>query len=179
MFTNKSVREYIEKMAGTTFPSPKGGSALAITGAMGAALIKMCCQVSAKRNPGGPGETRYGELREQAEALMNRFLFLADRDTEVVEEMIRALRLAKGKTPEQCRTLQESYQAAAQALVDIKDHLLDLIGLAEDLRPLCATSCLIDLYIVQSLAQAAMESTSESVRDNNLMPQNSGCPLTT
>lgn len=179
MFTNRSVREYIEKMAGTTFPSPKGGSALAITGAMGAALIKMCCQVSAKRNPGGPGETRYRELREQAEALMDRFLFLADRDTEVVEEMIQALRLAKGKTPEQCSTLQESYQAAAQALVEIKNSLQELTELAEELRPLCATSCVIDLYIVQHLARAAMEATAESVLDNGLMPQKSGCPLTT
>lgn len=173
MFTKLSVQEYIEKMAGITFPSPKGGSALAITGAMGAALVKMCCQVSANRNP---GEIRYRELQNQAEALMHQFIFMADKDTEIVEEMIQAIRSSKDKTTEQCSTLKDNYAAAAQALGDIKDHLRDLISLAADLEPLCATSCLIDLYIVQSLAQAAMEATTESVLDNNLMPQKSGCP---
>lgn len=172
MSTKLSVQEYIEEMASTTFPSPKGGSALAITGAMGAALVKMCCQVSANRNP---GEARYRELQNQAEAMMHQFIFLADKDTEVVEEMIQALRQSKGKTVEQCSILKGSYDSAAQSLIDIRDLLKELVNLAKDLEPLCATSCLIDLFIVQHLAQAAMEATSESVLDNGLMPKKSGC----
>ncbi|HHW07263.1 MAG TPA: cyclodeaminase/cyclohydrolase family protein [Clostridia bacterium] len=175
MFTGKPVREYVEAIGSTTFPSPKGGSVLAVTGAMGAALIRMCCQVSANRNP---GETRrYRDFQQQAETLMHKFLAFADRDTEVVEEMIEALREAKGKTMEQCIRLQQSYEAAARSLEDIKHHLQELTELAEALRSWCATSCVIDLFIVQHLARAAMEATAESVLDNGLMPQKSGCPL--
>ena len=175
MFTGKSVREYVEAIASTSFPSPKGGSVLAVAGAMGAALLQMCCQVSAKRKP--QEAPRCQEIQGRAEALMGKLLALADRDTEVVEDMIRALREAKGKTAEQCRNLQESYEAAAQSLEEIKNSLVELTELADAMEPVCATSCAIDLVIVRHLVRAAMEATAESVLDNGLMPQKSGCPL--
>lgn len=158
MFTQLPLTDYIKKMAGTAFPSPKGGSALAVTGAMGAALISMCSQVSANRNP---QEHRYQRLQQRADYLMNRFIELADEDTEAVYRMIQALRLGKDQ-PAHSASIKENMEEAAQALMAIGEHLQQLIELAEELEPVCATSCLMDLHMVQLIAKGARDGASRA-----------------
>lgn len=172
MFTQLPVTDYIKKMAGTTFPSPKGGSALAITGAMGAALISMCCQVSANRDP---GNHRYQALRHKADFLMHRFTELAEEDTEAVYRMIQALRLGKHQ-PAHSTAIKENMEGAARALTAIKEHLQQLIELAEELKPICASSCLMDLYMVLLMAQGARDGASRAAEGTYRQAHQPGDP---
>lgn len=171
MFTELTLPQYLEKMAGTSFPSPKGGSALAITGAMGASLTKMCSQVSANKKP---EDARYRDILEKADVLQTRFLELADDDTRVVYEMIRAGRETKNGSRD-CEIIQKSYLKASDSLFYIGEAAKELIGLAQNLRPLCASSCIIDLEIVEVLAKGIKESVVRAIGDNYRIIEDKGC----
>lgn len=173
MFTQLSMRDYITKMAGTLFPSPKGGSVLAITGAMGAALLKMCCQVSANKNP---LENRYQSFLQEGNFLMDEFLRLADEDTKTVYQMILVLRSPR-EDPEYCGEIQDALKDAADTLIQIEERTQELIDLAAALSPLCTPSCQADLDVVQTLAQASREAARRTANDNYRTMERLGCPL--
>lgn len=173
MFTELTIPLYLEKMASTSFPSPKGGSALAINGAMGAALTKMCCQVSAKRNP---DESRYQAILEEADKSLNLFLKLADDDTIAVYEMLQTGKRANVPAKD-CDAIQKGYQKASDSLFLIGEAAKALLILAQELKPLCASSCIVDLKIVEILAQSIKESIVHAIGDNYKMTEEKGCSL--
>ncbi len=171
MFTELTIPLYLEKMAGTSFPSPKGGSALAVAGAMGAALTKMCSQVSANNYP---GESRYQEITKLADLLQERFLELADEDTRVVYEMLQAGKKEKD-SQQHCETIQGSYAKASDNLFKVGEAANDLIDLAQYLTPLCVPSCIVDLQIVEILTKSIKEAIVNAIGDNYKIVADKGC----
>ncbi|MFA5536231.1 MAG: cyclodeaminase/cyclohydrolase family protein [Bacillota bacterium] len=166
MFTELTIPQYVEKMAGISFPSPKGGSALAITGAMGAALAEMCSRVSANNYP---GESRYQDISEIAVLLQERFLQLADKDTEVVYEMILANR-KKGENHQEREAIKVSNAKANENLFRISEVANDLLDLVQYLEPLCVPSCIVDLQIVLALATTIKDSVAKAIGDGKATP---------
>lgn len=162
MFTQIPLNDYIKKMADTTFPSPKGGSALAINSAMGAALVKMCCQVSQKRKP---HLASYGDFATQADLLMKQFIQLADEDTKMVKKMITALRLPKD-TEENIEIIHTAIAGATKTLIQINQKTADLIQLGEEVGPLCIASCQGDLNIVLTMGLAVDKATTQLIKEN-------------
>ena len=72
-FLDEPVRGFLDQLAART-PTPGGGGAAAVTGAMAAGLVAMAARFSATRLPGA------GELADQADELRRRLAQLADMD---------------------------------------------------------------------------------------------------
>jgi len=70
---DEPVRGFLDQLAART-PTPGGGGAAAVTGAMAAGLVAMAARFSATRLPGA------GELADQADELRRRLAQLADMD---------------------------------------------------------------------------------------------------
>ena len=71
MITQASVAKFLDDLASGA-PTPGGGSAAAIMGAMGAALISMVCNVSIGKKGLEAVEPEMKTLRAQSEALRAR-----------------------------------------------------------------------------------------------------------
>ena len=94
-----TTRGFSELLASDA-PAPGGGSAAALEGALGAALIAMVCRLTADK----PGYREHREtvlaVQEQAEALRARFLDAMERDTEAFRRVSDAFALPKATEEE-------------------------------------------------------------------------------
>lgn len=94
MLINLSAREFVGRL-GDGNPTPGGGSASALAGAMGTALVAMYCNLTASRKKYASVQ---GEMLAAAAFALERqkiLLDLVDRDSAAYEGIVQANRLPK------------------------------------------------------------------------------------
>jgi formiminotetrahydrofolate cyclodeaminase len=94
MVTQDSVEKFLDQLASGA-PTPGGGSAAAISGAMGAALVSMVCNVTIgkKGYDGVEGEMR--AVLEQSEQLRRRLTAMVADDIAAFDSIMAAYKLPK------------------------------------------------------------------------------------
>jgi formiminotetrahydrofolate cyclodeaminase len=115
-FSDITIHEFLDELASPS-PAPSGGSAAALSGALGAALVTMVCRLSL-------GKKSYEDVSSELEAIIPRaeekrrvLLGLIDADAKAYDEVI-----AKYKLPRETEE-QKGVRAAAtqRALKDAAD----------------------------------------------------------
>lgn len=94
-----TTRGFSELLASNA-PAPGGGSAAALEGALGAALIAMVCRLTADKPRYREHRETVLAVQEQAEALRVRFLDAMERDTEAFRRVSDAFALPKATEEE-------------------------------------------------------------------------------
>ena len=129
-----TVERFLEVL-GSDAPTPGGGAAGAISGAVGAALIAMVGRLTV----GKPGfedvEDRMRALIEKADAARLAFLDLADRDAHAFDEVMIAFKMSKETDEEKAArsaAIQAGYERAASVPLEIARAAVDTMELAED-----------------------------------------------
>jgi methenyltetrahydrofolate cyclohydrolase len=84
-FLDEPVRGFLDQLAART-PTPGGGGAAAVTGAMAAGLVAMAARFSARQLP------EAGDLADQADELRVRVAQLADTDAQAYAAVLEAFR---------------------------------------------------------------------------------------
>ena len=110
-FLDEPVRGFLDQLAART-PTPGGGGAAAVTGAMAAGLVAMAARFSAARLPGA------GELADQADELRRRLAQLADMDAQAYAAVLEALRLPRKASQREVQR-QEALLGAALVPLEI------------------------------------------------------------
>ncbi len=129
-----TVERFLEVL-GSDAPTPGGGAAGAVSGAIGAALIAMVGRLTV----GKPGfedvDDRMRALIEKADAARLAFLDLADRDAHAFDEVMAAFKLPKETdedTAARSAAILAGYEHAASVPLEIAYAAVDLMELAED-----------------------------------------------
>ena len=98
-------------------PTPGGGSAAALAGALGASLLTMVASLPKPQAATDKDLERLRSIAERSTALAIELEALIDRDAEAYDDVIRAYRLPKGTDPEKAAR-QERIQAALEAAIE-------------------------------------------------------------
>jgi formiminotetrahydrofolate cyclodeaminase len=112
-----SVQALLDELAGSS-ATPGGGSAAALAGAMGAALLNMVCNLTIGKKQFAAVEDELRGVLEEAEALRRQLTSLADADTRAFERVMAAYRLPK-EMEEERATRQAAIQRALQAATQV------------------------------------------------------------
>lgn len=88
-YKNKSLKTYLDDLAARK-PAPGGGSAAALTGALGCALLSMACNFTIGKEKYKSAEKEIKKILKQAETLRKRFLALVDLDVQAYEKVSRS-----------------------------------------------------------------------------------------
>ncbi len=123
-YANNTLAEYLEKLAARE-PVPGGGSAAALTGAMGAALIEMVARYSLGKGKPEGVEQELAAVLEKAGALRLRLLDLATRDSQAFLNMREARKAG-----------EDAYRKACALGADVPREVRDICGQALALTPL-------------------------------------------
>ena len=110
-FLDEPVRGFLDQLAART-PTPGGGGAAAVTGAMAAGLVAMAARFSATRLPDA------GELADQADELRHRLAQLAEEDARAYAAVLEALRLPREASQREVQR-QEALLGAALVPLEI------------------------------------------------------------
>ena len=84
-----TLTEYLDALAKRE-PVPGGGSAAALTGALGAGLISMVAQYSLAKGKSASIERKIHGILSQSERIRGRFLHLVDMDAEAYLQVVKA-----------------------------------------------------------------------------------------
>jgi len=86
MITQHSIDEFLERLAGPD-ATPGGGSAAAIMGAMGAALVSMVCNVSIGKKGYEAADAEMRAIRTESEALRLRLTAMVAEDVAAFDSL--------------------------------------------------------------------------------------------
>jgi formiminotetrahydrofolate cyclodeaminase len=106
------IRRFLEKLSSGT-PTPGGGSASALAGALSAALVAMTAGLSLKQ--GRLRKEEVEDIRKRALAIQKRLLRAVDEDAKSYEAVLKAFRLPKNTERgrlHRSRIIQKAYQEA-------------------------------------------------------------------
>lgn len=99
-------------------PAPGGGSAAALTGALGASLITMVCRLSIGRRDLEPYQDDLLSVLEEAAKIRNDLSVLLEKDTDAFNQVMEALKMRR--TTNRDRSLRASaILTAVRAATDI------------------------------------------------------------
>lgn len=118
---DRTVTEFVQEL-GSPSPAPGGGSAAALAGALGAALVAMVCQLTIGRKSYQEVSAEFEGLLPHAEAKSRELLALMDADAEAYRRVIAAYKLPRETDAEkQTREaeVQEALKAAANVPLEI------------------------------------------------------------
>jgi formiminotetrahydrofolate cyclodeaminase len=117
MIKDKSIQQFLDELASKA-PTPGGGSAAAIMGAMGAALVSMVCNLTVGKKNYEAVEAEMTEVLRQAEELRATLTDMVRADVEVFDKVMGAYGLPKD-TDEQRQARTQAIQAALKAATDV------------------------------------------------------------
>jgi formiminotetrahydrofolate cyclodeaminase len=166
--TTLSVREFSDGLAAKQ-PTPGGGSAAALAGALGAGLVSMVCRYTV-------GRERFAEVEEAMQRLLARSEELRTELERAVEDDVLAYggysdaQSMPRDTDEQRRARDEALQRALRASTDVPlavaERCAELLELAVEAAELGNPYLISDAAVGAELAAAALAGAELNVRMN-------------
>lgn len=117
MFKDMSIIDFLEQL-GSKNATPGGGTASAISGAMGASLMAMFCNLTASKKKYLDVKEEMDAVTLEAEATRDRLLQLADEDSDSYIEVMNAFKLPK-ETEEEKAIRAEAIEKASQRATEV------------------------------------------------------------
>jgi len=168
MPTRKTLNAFLDELASSS-PAPGGGSVAAVSGALGAALTSMVCNLTI-------GKKKYAEVEEdmkkvlsQAEDLRRRFTELIDRDTEAFNKVMEAFSLPKDTEPQKALRTAATTEAIKEATLvplEVMKHCIDALALAQEVASKGNVNSISDAGVSALMLHAACEGAALNVKIN-------------
>ncbi|MDD5219649.1 MAG: cyclodeaminase/cyclohydrolase family protein [Candidatus Bipolaricaulis sp.] len=159
-WTEDTLTTYLDRLASGE-PTPGGGSAACVAGALGAGLGSMVVAVAQKK--GGGGDWAGFDLAFRT--LGESFLRLAEDDEAAFAVVMDALRLPKGD-PSRPERLEQALEEAATVPLQAAEQAVQVLRHLEDLLPYASVSIISDVGAAAHLALAALRSSLLNVDVN-------------
>lgn len=167
-FLQGSVQQYLDQLASGD-PTPGGGSAAGLTGAMGAALLCMSARFTVGREKYAAFDANAQRVLEEAEILRGQLQGLIEEDA-VAYGAYRAAAAMPKDTDEQKAArkavIQESTKSSAQVPMQIARHCYRLLELAGVLAANCNPYLVSDVVVATHNALAGFHSAVINIRMN-------------
>jgi methenyltetrahydrofolate cyclohydrolase len=132
MATQLSVEKFLDDLAGGN-PTPGGGSAAAIMGAMGAALVSMVCNVTIGKKGYEGVEAEMRSVLAESERVRRRLTAMVAEDIAAFDSILAAYKLPKAGEEEKARraaAIQAGLRRATETPLDCARVCAEVIALA-------------------------------------------------
>jgi formiminotetrahydrofolate cyclodeaminase len=166
--TDLPSRELVERLA-TRDPVPGGGSAAAVAGAIGAALVGMVVELTIGRPEAAENGTRLEEARQSSGRLRRELLDLAESDAAAYDAVIRARRLPRDSADEAAArqaAMADATREATRIPLATAATAAAVLELAEAVAPIGNRHAISDVGVGAMLAAAAVRGAGLNVRIN-------------
>jgi formiminotetrahydrofolate cyclodeaminase len=158
MTTESSIDRFLDRLAGSD-PTPGGGSAAAIMGAMGAALVSMVCNVSFGKKGYETAESELRNMLVRSEELRGRLAAMVAEDMSAFDSLMAAYKLPKSSDEERSRraeTIQTSLKRATLVPLECARACSEVVLLARRAADLGYKHVISDVGVGVAAADAAL-----------------------
>ena len=150
------IKQFLEKLSSGT-PTPGGGSASALAGALSAALVAMTAGLSLRQ--GKLGKKEVVDVRKKALAIQKRLLRAVDEDAQSYEAVLKAFRLPKKTERERLhrgKIIRKAYQKATVTPQRVCQFSIQLLEHSRTLIFKGNPNAISDAGVAAFLADAAL-----------------------
>ena len=168
MITQRSVETFLDELAGAA-PTPGGGSAAAIIGAMGAALLSMVCNVTLGKKGQEAVESDMKAVRDESERLRARLTAMVAEDIAAFDGLMAAYRLPKASDEEKSRragAIQSNLRAATETPLACARACAEVVVLARRVAEKGFAGVISDAGVGVLAANSALRSAALNVYIN-------------
>ena len=167
-FVDQQVSAFLDALASPD-PTPGGGTAAAIAGAMGASLLMMVAGLTKSRTGGEEERVALAEARASLTSVRERFAALADADSAAFNQVMAAYRLPKASDAEKAaRTdaIQQALKAATTTPLDTLRAASEGLRLGKVVKTHGSPAAASDVDVGIGLLRAAAEGAAANVSIN-------------
>lgn len=166
--TEKPVANFLDELASKA-PAPGGGSVAAISGALGAALVSMVCNLTLDKKGYEDVQEDIRDLLAQSEALRAELTGLLEADVAAYSGYSQAAKMPRA-TDEEKAVRAEAMQAALQVATDvplrIAEAAVKVIDLCQPAAEKGNKFAVSDAGVAVLMAEAALRSAALNVLIN-------------
>jgi len=167
-FQEMSLTKFSEVLASGA-PTPGGGCASALSGALAAGLAAMVARTTAASKKFADRADQMNQMATEADRLRGEFLALVDEDARAFDQVMAAFRMPKD-TPEQqagrSEAIQQAYRAAVEPPMRVCARSLRVLELALQVAEQGNPSAASDAGVAALLAATALEGGALNVQIN-------------
>ncbi len=150
-------------------PAPGGGSAAALSGALGAALAAMVCQLTVNNPKFAAQQETAAAVLQEADELRSTLAWLMQQDTDAFLELMASYKLPKETEAEKAvraERIREAAKAASMAPLATMRACLRVLELAETAAQTGNPHAVSDAAVAALLARAGLQSAFYNVKIN-------------
>ncbi|MFH1100973.1 MAG: cyclodeaminase/cyclohydrolase family protein [Methanobacteriota archaeon] len=159
---------FLDELASKS-PAPGGGSVAALSGALGAALSSMVCNLTFGKEDYAAVQKELQDVFKQSEQLRKHLTLLIDKDTEAFNEVMHALKMPKDseeQKEQRKRALQTGFKHAAQVPLETAQACERVLDVALLVAEKGNKNSITDAAVSALLAHAGVESALLNVKIN-------------
>ncbi len=168
MIKDKSIQIFLDELASKS-STPGGGSAAAIIGAMGAALISMVANFTVGKKGYEDVDAESQDILNKSEELRNQLTDMIEADVDVFNRVMSAYGMPK-ETEEEKATRSEKIQAALKEATDVPlacaKAAAEVIKLSKPIAEKGNKNVISDAGVAVLAGQAALRSAALNVYIN-------------
>jgi glutamate formiminotransferase / formiminotetrahydrofolate cyclodeaminase len=159
-----SLDGWIDELAGGG-PTPGGGSAAALAGALAAALVAMVARLTVGRKAYAAVEAQARDILNEAEQLRGELRRLVDEDAAAYDGVSRAYKIPKND-PHRPQAIDDALLAAARPPTEVVKRGRRLLALAATIEQIGNQNAVSDARVAGMLARTAIDGATENVNAN-------------
>jgi formiminotetrahydrofolate cyclodeaminase len=168
MIKDESIEEFLENLASKS-STPGGGSAAAVIGAMGAALVSMVANFTIGKKGYEEVSADMASVLERSDRYRKDFVTMIQADVDVFNEVMAAYELPR-ESDEDKETRKMAIQEALKRATDVPLQCavlcLDVIELSRQAAEMGNTNVISDAGVAVLAAEAALGSAALNVYIN-------------
>jgi formiminotetrahydrofolate cyclodeaminase len=163
--TKQTVTDFLDALASNA-PAPGGGSVAALSGALGAALLSMVCNLTLGKKRYAAVQDEISALVEKTEALRHRLTDLLEADVQVYTGVSTAYKMPRKTLEEKAArsaAIQDALKAAAQVPLDVAGACVEVLELCTQTAEQGNVNAVSDAGVAALMAEAGLRSAALNV----------------
>jgi formiminotetrahydrofolate cyclodeaminase len=165
---DKPVSQFLTELASSA-PAPGGGSVAALSGALGAALVSMVCNLTVGKKRYADVEKDIKALLENSEGLRHKLADLLQADVQAYTAVSQAMKMPRATDEEKAaraEVMQQALKKATEVPLQIAEACVEVIALCQPAAEKGNKNAVSDAGVAILMAEAGLRSAALNILIN-------------
>ncbi len=166
--TDQTVSQFLDALASSA-PAPGGGSVSALSGALGAALVSMVCNLTTGKKKYADVQQEIADILSRSEELRRELTGLLEEDVKAYTAVSQAYKMPRGTAEEKvarAEAIQNALKEATRVPMQVAEACVKVLDLCTPAAEKGNVNAVSDAGVAALMAEAGLRSAALNVLIN-------------